>query len=101
MYLFFLRAKGYRAFYTSILLLMVSCGFLLVACGGGSTTTSVSSNQDANAPVTVWVDADRMTVVKLYEKAHPQAKINAVVVDRNQFPLWCLSGICLLCYQFT
>lgn len=86
MYLFFLRARGCSAFYTSVLMLMVSCGFLFAACGGGSTTTSVSPNQDANAPVTVWVDADRMTAVKLYEKAHPQAKINAVVVDRNQFP---------------
>lgn len=84
MHLSFLRARGCHAFYTSVLILVVSCGFLLTACGGGAP--GVSSNQDSNAPVTVWVDADRMTAVRLYEHAHPQAKINAVVVDRNQFP---------------
>ena len=67
-------------------MLVVSCSFLLTACGGGGSTTNTTSNQDSNAPITVWVDADRMTAVKLYEQAHPQAKINAVVVDRNQFP---------------
>src|SRR5271165_2612883 len=56
----------------------------LAACGGSST----GNGQNSNAPITVWIDADRMTAVDDYKKAFPAdaSKINAVVVDRNQFP---------------
>src|SRR5450631_3204924 len=56
---------------------------MLSACGG-----STSSTQNSNAPITVWVDAGRMTAVDAYKKAFPAdaSKINAVIVDRTQFP---------------
>ncbi len=67
----------------ALLLTLFSISALfLAACGnsGGST--------DSNAPITVWIDADRQKAVDLYKQAHPAdaSKINAVIVDRNQFP---------------
>jgi ABC-type glycerol-3-phosphate transport system substrate-binding protein len=87
MHLFFLHAKSRRSLYASVLMLVVSCSFLFAACGG-SSTSGASSNQDSNAPITVWVDADRMTAVNDFKKAFPAdaSKINAVVVDRTTFP---------------
>ena len=87
MYLLFLRTKGRHTFYASVLMLMVISGFLLTACGGGSNASG-ASNQDANAPITVWIDADRMTAINEFKQAFPNdaSKIKAVVVDRNQFP---------------
>src|ERR1051326_7285994 len=88
MHLLFLRVRGCYAFCASVLMLMVSCSFLLAACGGGSAASGVPSNQTSNAPITVWIDADRMTAIQEFKKAFPNdaSKINAVVVDRNQFP---------------
>jgi multiple sugar transport system substrate-binding protein len=53
----------------------------LSACDSGPSASS-------NAPITVWVDADRMKAIQEYEAAHPGSagKIHAVVVDRTQFP---------------
>ena len=88
MHLLFLRARGRHAFYASVLILVVSCSFLLAACGGSGTASGASPNQDSNAPITVWVDADRMTAVNDFKQAFPDkaSLIKAVVVDRNQFP---------------
>jgi ABC-type glycerol-3-phosphate transport system substrate-binding protein len=43
---------------------------------------------DENAPITVWIDADRQPAFDAYVKAHPdKAKLlKAVTVDREQFP---------------
>ncbi len=82
-YFYFIR-RG--VLFTNLLMLGALCSFVLGACGGSGASTGASSSQVSNAPITVWVDADRMTAVKLYEQNHPDAKINAVVVDRNQFP---------------
>ncbi len=88
MSLIFLRARGRHAFHSAVLMLVISCGFLLAACGGSGATPNASSNQNSNAPITVWIDADRMTAINEFKQAFPAqaSKIHAVVVDRNQFP---------------
>ena len=57
---------------------------LLAACG----TPQSKMTQDDNAPITVWIDADRQPAFDAYVKAHPdKAKLlKAVTVDREQFP---------------
>lgn len=86
MYPLFLRARSRYAFYASVLMLLVSCGWLLAACGGGGSSSGASQN--SSAPITVWIDADRMTAINEFKQAFPNdaSKIKAVVVDRNQFP---------------
>jgi ABC-type glycerol-3-phosphate transport system substrate-binding protein len=88
MHLLFYRARGGHAFYVSVLILVISCCSMLAACGGGGASSGASSNQDSNASITVWVDADRLTAVNDFKQAFPNdaSKIKAVVVDRNQFP---------------
>lgn len=77
------RLHPSKATLCAIFSLAILCVVPLSSCGGA---TSASTN--SNAPITVWVDADRMTAVKEYEAAHPgsASKIHAVVVDRNTFP---------------
>lgn len=88
MHLLFLRARGRLPFYASILMLVVSCGLLLAACGGGGSSPGGASNQNANAPITIWIDADRLTAINEFKQAFPDkaSLIKYVVVDRNQFP---------------
>ncbi len=66
-----------------VLTVLSLCIVPLSSCGG-----SASTSQNSNSPITVWIDADRMTAVKDYEAAHPGSAslIHAVVVDRTQFP---------------
>lgn len=63
---------------------LVALVFSLAACGGASSTTPAASS--SSAPLTVWVDADRLVPLKLYEKAFPHVKLNVSIVDRTQFP---------------
>lgn len=72
-----------KASLCAIFSLVTMCLVPLSACGGGT-----SGSNNSNAPITVWIDADRMKAVQEYEAAHPGSadKIKAVVVDRNQFP---------------
>ncbi len=54
-----------------------------------TTTPQPTENPyDDNAPITVWIDADRQPAFDAYVKAHPdKAKLlKAVTVDREQFP---------------
>ena len=43
---------------------------------------------DDNAPITVWIDADRQPAFDAYVAAHPDKAdlLTAVTVDREQFP---------------
>lgn len=50
--------------------------------GGGAGGSTV--NQDANAPLTVWVDAARLPQAQAYAKANPQVKITVNSVDAAQ-----------------
>jgi ABC-type glycerol-3-phosphate transport system substrate-binding protein len=54
------------------------------------TTTPVPTENpyDENAPITVWIDADRQPVFDAYVEAHPDKAdlLTAVTVDREQFP---------------
>ncbi len=54
--------------------------FPLASCGGSSSTDNAAS---ANTPLLVWVDATRLDGAKLYQKLHPNVKLNIVVVDRK------------------
>ena len=56
------------------LTVLALCVVPLSACG-----TSSSTSQNSNAPITIWVDADRMKAVQEYEAAHPgsASKIHA------------------------
>jgi ABC-type glycerol-3-phosphate transport system substrate-binding protein len=53
-----------------------------------ATPEPTENPYDDNAPITVWIDADRQPAFDAYVKAHPdQAKLlKAVTVDREQFP---------------
>lgn len=59
----------------------------LTACGGGTTGAATSKDGFAQAPqkkdgaLTVWVDATRMDAAKLYQKLHPEVKLNIVSYD--------------------
>jgi ABC-type glycerol-3-phosphate transport system substrate-binding protein len=65
--------------------LLVVVSMVLAAC---AAPAAPASQYDDNAPITVWIDADRQPAVDAYVKAFPdKAKlINAVTVDREQFP---------------
>ncbi|MHA6761877.1 ABC transporter substrate-binding protein [Streptacidiphilus sp. PAMC 29251] len=66
----------------------VAVGGLLL--GGCASTTGPTGNataapskftpakQDASAPITVWVDATRLPIVKAYQKANPDVKMKIV-----------------------
>src|SRR5512143_1946103 len=87
--------------------LMVAMSIVLAACAappaapvvvtqivGGTpvvitvTPAPTENPYDDNAPITVWIDADRQPAFDAYVKAHPdKAKLlKAVTVDREQFP---------------
>ncbi|WP_043665176.1 ABC transporter substrate-binding protein [Streptomyces xylophagus] len=55
------------------------------ACGGGSTGTSSKDgfNQvpQKNGTLTVWADSTRLAAAKLYQKLHPDVKLNIVTYD--------------------
>jgi len=54
-----------------------------------TTTPEPTENPyDANAPITVWIDADRQPAFDAYVAAHPDKAdlLTAVTVDREQFP---------------
>ena len=54
-----------------------------------TTTPAPTANPyDDNAPVTVWIDADRQPAFDAYVKANPEKGklLKAVTVDREQFP---------------
>jgi hypothetical protein len=53
-----------------------------------ATTAPTVNPYDDNAPITVWIDADRQPAIDAYIKAFPDKGklIKAVQVDREQFP---------------
>lgn len=57
------------------------------ACGGGgiSTTSKDGFNQvpQKDGALTVWVDSTRLAAAKLYQKQHPNVKMNIVSYDGN------------------
>lgn len=57
-------------------------GLALAGCTGGGG--GGSTQQDAKAPLTVWVDAARLPQAQAYAKAHPQVKITVDSIDAAQ-----------------
>ncbi len=61
----------------------------LAACGNGSGSTGGGSKgadgfkpaAQTNGPLTVWVDSDRLQAAQLYQKQHPELKMNIVTYD--------------------
>ncbi|MET7697428.1 extracellular solute-binding protein [Streptomyces sp. NPDC005485] len=58
----------------------------VTACGGGGTAGTTTKDGFAQVPqkdgaLTVWVDATRMDAAKLYQKLHPEVKLNIVSYD--------------------
>lgn len=58
----------------------------LTACGGGGATGTTTKDGFAQAPqkdgaLTVWVDATRVEAAKLYQKQHPDVKLDIVTYD--------------------
>ena len=55
------------------------------ACGGGSgggkTADGFAQAKQSNGKLTVWVDADRMPAAQLYQKQHPDVKMDIVSYD--------------------
>lgn len=53
-----------------------------------ATPEPTQSPYDENAPITVWIDADRQPAFDAYVEAHPDKAdlLKAVTVDREQFP---------------
>ncbi len=53
-----------------------------------ATPAPTANPYDDNAPITVWIDADRQPAFDAYVKAHPDKAnlLKAVTVDREQFP---------------
>jgi multiple sugar transport system substrate-binding protein len=53
-----------------------------------ATPEPTVSPYDENAPITVWIDADRQPAFDAYVEAHPDKAdlLKAVTVDREQFP---------------
>ncbi|WP_055531822.1 ABC transporter substrate-binding protein [Streptomyces graminilatus] len=66
---------------TTVLLTVTACG------GGGSSAGTTTKDGFAQAPqkkdstLTVWVDATRMDAAKLYQKLHPEVKLDIVSYD--------------------
>src|SRR2546423_10983958 len=58
----------------------------LAGCGGGTSSANGSYGfpevkQEASSTITVWVDADRQTAAKAFQKANPDTKVNVVAYD--------------------
>ncbi|MCX5263152.1 ABC transporter substrate-binding protein [Streptomyces sp. NBC_00199] len=58
----------------------------VTACGNGGTAATTTKDGFAQAPqkdgaLTVWVDATRMDAAKLYQKLHPDVKLDIVSYD--------------------
>ncbi|QJA00085.1 extracellular solute-binding protein [Leifsonia sp. PS1209] len=58
----------------------------LTGCSTGGSTTNGSygfpeAKQDTSSTITVWVDADRQSAAKAFEKANPETKIKVVTYD--------------------
>src|SRR5690242_1868081 len=66
----------------SALALLVSA-----ACGSGSSGKAktedgfTQAKQQTGGTLTVWVDSDRLAAAKLYQKAHPEVKMDIVSYD--------------------
>lgn len=60
----------------------------LAACSAGATPAGTSSEygfeaveQDADAPITIWVDATRQPAAEAFAEAHPEVPVEIVVDD--------------------
>ena len=56
---------------------------VVTASASGASTASASgaSTKGASGSLTVWVDAPRLPVAKLYAKTHPNVKVKIVTYD--------------------
>ncbi|MGC5567859.1 ABC transporter substrate-binding protein [Streptomyces sp. FR-108] len=73
---------------STLLVGCVATVLLTVAACGGGTAAKTTKDGFAQAPqkdgtLTVWVDATRMDAAKLYQKLHPEVKLNIVSYDGN------------------
>lgn len=57
----------------------------VAACGGGSTVSGTKGGfhpvKQTGGALTVWVDSSRLDAAKLYQKQHPDVKMNIVTYD--------------------
>ena len=57
----------------------------LTACGGGTTSTTTKDGfaqvPQKDGALTVWVDATRVEAAKLYQRQHPDVKLDIVTYD--------------------
>ena len=60
---------------TSLVAVATTAAALVAASTGGA------SSGKASGSITVWVDAVRLPVAKLYVKTHPKVKVNVVTYD--------------------
>ncbi|WP_333740418.1 ABC transporter substrate-binding protein [Streptomyces sp. IBSBF 2806] len=79
-----------RAFSRRRLALLTGCAataaLTLTACGSGGATGTTTKDGFAQVPqkdgaLTVWVDATRVDAAKLYQKQHPDVKMDIVTYD--------------------
>ena len=58
---------------------------IVTGCGGGGDTTTASNGftpaPQTGGPLTVWVDSTRMAAAQLYQKQHPDVKMDIVSYD--------------------
>ena len=68
--------------------LLTIISMALAACSSPATPAPAENPYDDNAPITVWIDADRQPAFDAYVAAHPDKAnlLKAVTVDREQFP---------------
>ncbi len=78
-----------KKFVSSFFMVIIIASMLMAFSAPTSFSAApAKENYDDNAPITVWIDADRQPAFDAYVKAHPdKAKLlKAVTVDREQFP---------------
>ncbi len=62
-------------------LTLASLAVLSMAAALAAAASSDASPEKASGSITVWVDAVRLPVTKLYAKTHPNVKVNIVTYD--------------------
>ncbi|MHC5906742.1 ABC transporter substrate-binding protein [Streptomyces sp. S6] len=80
------REKSSGRRHAALLAGCVAAALTLTACGGGGTERTTNKDGFAQVPqkdgtLTVWVDATRVQAAKLYQKQHPDVKLDIVTYD--------------------
>ena len=66
----------------TVALALSGCASTTVAAAPAATPTAFhEATQNDSAPITVWADSTRLPAVQLYQKEHPNVKMNIVTYD--------------------